>query len=283
MDPSNNRSIKPPVSSDIKKIDGSFTKRNFWIIIAAVAVVLIGSGVWFIFNKIKALTHSRYQNITFSDTGKNTILYEKDGVFMQAYNADVKVIKLNIQAGATSYKIDDTTSQLFIADTRAFQNRFQFESHEEGTAFLIDLTSKSGKQTKITNGDPDSVKIKLNRNPEWEIDLDASASTIDFDLSKFKLRSIKIKGGAGDYKLKLGQALSLTNVVFDTGVADITIEIPKNAACRIETKSQFSSTTFDGFNKKGNGGYETSEYPSAKNKILIKFNGDISDYKVSKY
>jgi hypothetical protein len=139
------------------------------------------------------------------------------------------------------------------------------------------------KTSVKTGTHSDSVNLKLNLAPVWDIDVNTGATDLNFDLSKYKLRNFKINGSAGAFSVKVGQPLAQTTIRIGVGAADVTISVPKNAACRIEEHAALSSTTFDGFDKKVDGSYETAGYSSAKNKILVSFAGGISDFKVHKY
>jgi hypothetical protein len=127
------------------------------------------------------------------------------------------------------------------------------------------------------------VNIRLNTNPIWEISIEAGATDLNFDLSKYKLKSVKLSGGAGQFVVKVGQPLETTNINVSTGASDVTIEVPQNAACQVQSDSGLSSTTFDGLTKKDDGHYETDGFDAAKNKIFIHISGGISDFKVHRY
>lgn len=133
------------------------------------------------------------------------------------------------------------------------------------------------------NNKSNTADLRLNTNPEWEISVETGASKIDFDLSKYKLKSLVLKGGAASFSVKVGQPLASTNVEVSTGVSEVTIEVPQNAACRVQTDSGLSSNSFDGLTKKDDGHYETPGFDAAKNKIFIHMSGGISDFKVRRY
>jgi hypothetical protein len=220
-----------------------------------------------------------------SDSGK-MVKVSGDSQFREPFNAAVKVAQLNIKGGATSYRLNDTTNDLFNASTHEFHGRYQFTSHQEDSVFVMDFIMKNHKGVwgwGNNNNDSNVANIKLNTNPEWEVNIDAGATDLNFDLSKYKVRSVKINGGAGAFKVKVGQPLAETNINVSTGASDVTIEVPNNAACHIKSDSGLSSNTFDGFNKMNNGEYETGGFDSAKNKIYIHISGGISDFKVHRY
>jgi hypothetical protein len=129
----------------------------------------------------------------------------------------------------------------------------------------------------------DTARIKLNVYPEWEIDINATSSDLDFDLSKFKIKTIKLNGGAGTFAIKLGQPFITSDINIATGAASVKFVIPQNAACRITTSSTFSSNDFEGFIKRENRVYETPGFNAAKNKFNIQFGGVMSEFEVKRY
>jgi len=285
MDTPDNPGVKPPNPNDAKKPEGSFVKRNTWLFIVVPVIILFGLGGWYVFKKIKSATRSAFQHVKFekADTSSQENHYTKDTVFSEPYKAGTRIAKLNITGGVTAFKLDSATDKLIIADTWAFYNRYQFDSHAEGRDYVINFSSTNVKKVKLFNGRSDSTNLKLNLNPLWEINVESGAAELNFDLSKFKVQSIRLNGGAGTYDIKIGQPVSITKIVAETGVSEVTIEIPKDAACRIEQNSGLSANEFDGFVKKRDREYEINGYDKAKNKILIRFNGGISEYKVHRY
>jgi hypothetical protein len=276
--------------------------RSIWATIIKVAVVVIGFGL-LVFgnfgNRYGFWPHNYYNyqdndNDNSSDddndsdsTGKSDIVkVEGNSFFNQPYIADVRIAQLNISGGGTTYNLSDTTNQLFSASTKEFIGKYEFSHRQQDSVYVLDFNMKKNHGHNFNwgnNGKSNSATFKLNPNPEWEINVQTGATKLDFDLSKFKIRSLKLDGGAASFNVKLGQPLATTNIEVSTGVSEVIISIPKNAACRITTDSGLSSHQFDGFTKKDDDNYETAGFDGAKNKILIDINGGISDFKVRRY
>ncbi|MEO6851380.1 MAG: hypothetical protein ABI203_10535, partial [Mucilaginibacter sp.] len=202
------------------------------------------------------------------------------------YAASAHIARLNVAGGATTYTLNDTTSQLFSASTHEFFSRYQMNHRQDDSVYVVDFNMKDHNNGHFNWGDHNQsnrANIKLNINPEWEINVDAGATEVNFDLSKFKIREVKVNGGAGSFNLKLGQPLTQTNVNISAGLAGAHVDIPKDAACRITTSSAFSSNNFEGFIKKNDGTYETDGYGTAKNKININLSGGFSGFEVKRY
>ena len=220
-----------------------------------------------------------------SDSGK-IVKIEGNSTFNEPYNATARVARLNISGGGAAYNLHDTTNQLFTAKTTEFFGKYEYTHHQEDSVYVMDFNMKDNKHGHFNwdRGDKSNVAdLRLNLNPEWEISVETGASKIDFDLSKYKLRSLELKGGAASFSVRVGQPLASTNINVSTGVSEVTIEVPQNAACRIETDSGLSSNSFEGFAKKDDGHYETPNFDSAKNKMYIHMSGGLADFKVRKY
>jgi hypothetical protein len=193
--------------------------------------------------------------------------------------------QLHISGGGTSYTLNDTTSQLFKADTHEYYGRYEFNHSMQDSTAILDFSMKNRKGHFNWGSDhkSNSATIFLNPNPIWNINIDAGATELNFDLSKFKVKDLRISGGAASFKVKVGQPLATTNIDVSTGVSEVEISIPQNVACEITSASGLSSSNFDGFTKKDNGVYTTAGFENAKNKLFIRMTGGISDFKVHRY
>jgi hypothetical protein len=218
-----------------------------------------------------------------SNTGK-IVKVSGSSEFKEPFDASVKIARLNISGGATTFRMTDTTANLFKAETKEFHGSYQFDKHKDDSVYVMDFHMKNVKFWSWGNNDHQNLAtISLNTNPQWELNIDAGATDLNFDLSKYKVRSVKLGGGAAQFVLKMGEPLATTNINVSTGASDVTINIPGDAACHIKSDTGLSSNTFDGFNKSEDGTYETAGFDAAKNKMYITISGGVSDFKVHKY
>jgi len=166
-----------------------------------------------------------------------------------------------------------------------FSNRFEYVKSMDGTTPVIDfrMKNKKGNHFEWDSDQTNTANLKLNTAPEWEINLKTGASETDFDLSSFKVRTLVINGGAASYKVRMGMPLTATNIEVSTGVSEVHIHIPKDAACQITTQSGLSSNDFDDFEKKDDNRYETPGFAAATKKMFIRLKGGVSDFNVDRY
>jgi len=280
MDPANTPSPNPFDPNQFKP-ENPKVKRSHWAVMIFVLVALIVAVGWLAVNRTKRALgwfHNRKKEVAEGKYGGKRF----DTTYKQAFDPSVEAAELTLNGGTSIYKISDTTNQLFRADAVLYHSRYALTGEKEDAVYSLDFSMKSKSRTQVGN-QSDSVNLKLNLAPIWDINVNTGATDLNFDLSKYKLRNFKISGSAGSFSVKVGQPLTQTTIKIAVGAADVTISIPKNAACRIEEHAALSSTTFDGFSKKDDGSYETGDYSSAKNKILVKFTGGVSDFKVRKY
>jgi hypothetical protein len=115
------------------------------------------------------------------------------------------------------------------------------------------------------------------------IEINAGATDLNFDLSKYKVKSVNLNGGAASFTLKMGPPLEETRIDVSSAATDLTIEIPKDAACSIESSGLTSDNFPPGFVKQSNGNLETTNFDAAKNRIYIHMSGFAADFKVHTY
>ncbi len=275
--------------------------RSAWATVVKLAVVAIGFCLILFGNFGRR--HNGWNDYSYNfdtdndddSTGGKIVKVEGSKVFDEPYTTAIKVAELNISGGGALYKLSDTTNQLFSADTKVFGKHFVnylTRTNSDSVAVLsykmknshgfnFDFDDEGKKDGKY--GRNNTAIFKLNPNPEWKIDVKTGATKLDFDLSKFKVRSLKLSGGAADFSVKLGQPLSATNVVVSTGMSSVSISVPTTAACRIISSTGLSSTNFEGFTKTKDNTYETPGFSTATNKLFIKMSGGMADFNVKRY
>lgn len=250
-------------------------------VIAAITILTLGliayqatrpqkEGSWFSF---------KYEN----DRNDNPDDWATANTFTEIYEGS-KNARLNIQGGATSFILKDTTSNLFEASLNQQFGNYTLNKTLIDSIEVLNFKLQDGKQ----NWNLDKMKnnqtlILMNNKPVWDIQIGMGAGEAIFDLSNYKVKKLVFKGGAASFDAKLGSGIDLTEVAVETGLANIELEVPKSSGCRIVVDSGLSSKDFIGFIKQSDGTYETSNYGTAANKINISLKGGLSSLEVTKY
>lgn len=199
-------------------------------------------------------------------------------------DAEKKTI-LNISGGANAYELKGETDSLFTAEVNEHRRGMQFMLRKDVTDSVNTINFKMNGKSKgrYFGSNGNSVDFYLNVQPVYEMNVAMGAGSVDFDLSNYKVRSFKFDGGAADIDVKFGDLLPITDVNVKVGMADIKIEIPQDAGCRVVTRTGFSSRDFDGFTKLKDGTYESPNYQSSTKKIFINLDGGFSNFEVKRY
>jgi len=203
--------------------------------------------------------------------------------FNEEYDTRYKTAKLIINGAAGSFKLNNTTKQLFKVDIDGTFKKYMLKKTETDTSATIELNNNKNYSNTFKNNKISDLDISLNDNPIWDIEANIGAGEIDLDLTSFKIRNAILKGGAAAFNITLGNKLNSTTLTAETGVASVEIKIPELTGCRINVNSGLSAKEFIGFNNLGKGVYETSNFEKSTNKIYINLKGGLSSFEVTRY
>jgi len=248
-----------------------------------VLVILLTCGVLGTVAYVGSIRSNQYSNWFFNDD-EEVSANDTNQVrtFSETYNPAAPNAELTIEGGATVYELKQATAQLFEAEVNQSYGQYTLTKSSTDSVDKVNFKMLDGSWN-LKKSNANKAILRLNPNPIWSIRLDMGAGKADFDLSAYKLADLTIEGGAAAFEVKLGQPLTLTTVSVDTGVADVKVSIPENAACQIEYEGGLTSKSFEGFDKKRDGLYESANYATAATKIHIKLNGGLSSFKVKRY
>ncbi|HEX7367372.1 MAG TPA: DUF5668 domain-containing protein [Pelobium sp.] len=218
------------------------------------------------------------EDIEVSTDSINTSVYQED------YESRFKTATLNINGGASTFTINSGSDKLFESATQKNNSRYYLRRTDEDSTVVLNFNSKDqNKQFDFDDAELSKVEIKINPMPLWNINLNMGAGKAHFDLSNNRIKSVNIKGGAADFKVKIGSLYKDVNLSAETGIAKVNILIPASSGCKIITKTGLSAKNFPGFNKAANGTFTSPNYGSAGNKITISLKGGLSDFEVNRY
>jgi len=203
--------------------------------------------------------------------------------FTEPMSADIQEARLSFGSGAGKVKIGATSDSLIEADTRVTLTNYSMSVNRESQVADIDLKLKDNELNIKSGKFENVVDLKLNTRPIWSFDVDFGAGQADLDLSPYLVRSVKLDAGAADIDLKLGDRSANTDVDIESGVASVTIKVPKSAGCQVESKGALNVKKFDGLSEVGDGLFQTPDFDKATKKIIIRYEGGMSRLKVERY
>ncbi|UHG89222.1 LiaI-LiaF-like domain-containing protein [Spirosoma oryzicola] len=207
--------------------------------------------------------------------------------FTESMEADTREAVFKMAGGAGRFVISDPTSELIKADTRQNIGSYSMSVDRDAVTHIptIELKPKDDNQDfNLKDGKFENrVDVHLNQNPAWTMDIALGAGQGDLDLSAYAVKNLKLAAGAADLDLKLGSKADMSDVKLEVGAASVTVHVPKEVGCRIKKDGALNIEHLDEFTEVGGGVFESPGYDAAKKKMLIRFDGGISSFKVVRY
>jgi hypothetical protein len=188
---------------------------------------------------------------------------------------------LELEAAAGNFNIEGTTSDFLSFSKTGDIGDYSLTTNDEGQRKRIVLSlEKSGIRHNV---DQNKVDIKLNQKPSWNLDLDIGAAEINMDLRDYKIDSTTINAGASSIKIQVGDKAPVSVLSFNAGASSITVDVPRASGCQITSESFMVSKEFSGFTKTGNGIYQTDNFKTSPNKVMIVVKTAVSKIEVNRY
>jgi|LSQX01.3.fsa_nt_gb predicted membrane protein len=197
------------------------------------------------------------------------------------YDPEIQSAVLKLDAAAGSFELKKTTTELIEVNNEGNIGKYSLTTHESDDIHIINLSME--KVSKQVFKMKHKVDIKLNENPLWEMDMNIGAASVDMDLSGFKTKNIKISGGASSVLLKTGDLYPQTTIDIDAAASSITIYVPAESGCRIQTSAVLSGRKMKDFKKTENNDYVTDNYEDSENKVFIIVDVAVSSIEVIRY
>ena len=221
-------------------------------------------------------------DVEWDDEGSEsrTYTYSKQELTVPFDSATPKAI-LKMDAAAGNFYVRGETSELLSFQKKGDIGDYSMTTEESDGKTIINISLKKNK--KIRRVRKNRIDIRLNQHVAWDLDFDVGAAAVEMDLSDYKIDTARIDAGAASLELKLGNLNPLTYIHYSSGAASLKIRIPKESACKIHSESILVSREFHGFNKLGDGVYQTENYPEGTNKIIIDIESAVSSLKVVRY
>lgn len=259
-----------------------FSQRNpLWGTILAILVTIF-SLIFIAYRGTHVHKHSHHWWWGEMEDEKDSYFYPNSS-FSEPYILGTNKAELNINGGATSYRLSDTTSNLFDADIKQNYGSYTLEKMTRGSTEILRFRMRDGK-VKWDIDTTNEASLRLNTRPSWTMNVEIGAGKTDFDLSKFKVEKLTLKGGVAVFHVKLGLSQPFSAIHVEAGVAKVVIQVPIASSCRIQLDSGLSSRNFEGFTKQKDGTYLSDNYAGlASHRVDIHLAGGLSTFEVSRY
>lgn len=189
---------------------------------------------------------------------------------------------LDVDFGAGSFEIKPPCAELVTvkSDSDFVKYSFLVEKDDDEANIHVDgKGSANGLRDKLHN----ELDIAMNDAPIWSVNIETGAADCDFDFSPYKVEELDIEAGVCDMDIRLGNHGCDTKLSLESGVSNIKIEVPASMGCRIYIDSAITSKNFAGFEKTEKGVWQTYDYGSTDNNIVIELDCGVSNIEVERY
>ena len=133
----------------------------------------------------------------------------------------------------------------------------------------------------------------LDRRSEWtvgltgevplDLTLETGASKTVLDLGDLRVRSLELRTGASETRIRLPRAAGMTTVRAETGAASLVFEVPPGVAVRFRSRMALGSTQVDESEfPRGGDGHESPDFATASNRVEIDVRGGVGSVRVTR-
>lgn len=123
--------------------------------------------------------------------------------------------------------------------------------------------------------------VGLTTEVPLDLRLETGANRTDLDLSEHQLRTLTIKTGASETRVRLPRAAGSTRVTAEAGAAQLTLEVPDGVAARIRSQMVLGTTNVDSARfPRSDGGYQSPDYDTATNRVDVEISGGVGTVRI---
>jgi hypothetical protein len=115
-----------------------------------------------------------------------------------------------------------------------------------------------------------------------DLRLETGANRTELDLTGHRLRTLTIKTGASETRVRLPRAAGESRVRAEAGAAQLILEVPDGVAARIRSQMVIGTTNVDTARfPRSAGGYESPDYGTATNRVEIDITGGVGAVRIT--
>ena len=188
---------------------------------------------------------------------------------------------LKLVAAAGNFNIQGVTSDFISFSKTGNIGNYTLTTSDSNGVKNINLNME--KTHVRRNENKNKVDITLNDKPAWNFNFDIGAAEIILDLRDYRIDTTVFNAGASSIDVKIGEKNPKTVMTFNAGASSIKVAIPKGSGCEVRSESFLISKEFEGFDKKGDGLYQTSNFNVSKNKVYLIIKSAVSKVEIQRY
>lgn len=256
----------------------------WWITSIIIILVII---YLFIANDGNTYYHNKYRHNFNRDFRSQ--FYNEDGeeIYHSQLEMEQDIDNLKLEINFSSGRLflgsleDD---YLYELNSLYWKNppQLNYSINEDGKTANLKIKQDNGISWFNISG---KNKWKLNITPFLSlfININVGAGDFNFDLEDLKIEELIVNSGAGNLEIGFGNYARLLKV--NSAAAKIKLKIPENKAVSIKTSGLISNNNFTnrGLIKKGDNTYQSANFNSKVDKMIIEINAPASNISLDFY
>ena len=121
---------------------------------------------------------------------------------------------------------------------------------------------------------------------DWDITIRNGAAKGEADLSGIRVKNLKLKMGAGNFTLNLGNKINNTQVKIEAGASKVKVNVPKGSGVKVNLSGTLVHNNFDnlGWNQRARArdrSYLSPDYEKSTNRIELDVNMVVGDFEIA--
>lgn len=125
--------------------------------------------------------------------------------------------------------------------------------------------------------------IQLSPDLPWDIELRIGGVKGDADLSDIAVKQLRLKMGAGDFNLILGDKSNITTVNVESGASHIKMKVPKSSGVKVKLSGALVNTNIKNLGWiSNNQTYISPDYETAANHVDVELSMAMGDFELEK-
>jgi hypothetical protein len=210
-------------------------------------------------------------------------------------------LTLRISVGDLTLESMTDSNELFTADIR-YRGTVEVEISGEdqreirliqtdGEGFNLNFPEFFNTRNWNTEGTQLNWDVRVNTAVPLDLWLETGVGSADLDLRDFTLNNLSLGIGVGNVDVRLPEPSGELVVDIDGSVGDVDLEVPEEAAVRVEANTGVGGVDLPGafVRMEGSedddfigteGAWETEGYDEAETRILIRFDGGVGELSI---
>lgn len=253
---------------------GEWLSYGFWLLVALGIIILL------VMNPRSGMGPAESGNITHTTVNRSDYPRVTTG-------------KVLVSFGGGQIVLGSNTGEWLDGDFGGFNARPSVRNFQDTLEVQLTQTGHFPKTWRLHRGSEWNDKqgpnhdfrwdIQLSPELPWDIELRTGGIKGDADLSGIAVKQLRLKMGAGDFNLILGDKNNNTTVNVESGASHIQMKVPKSSGVKVKLSGALVNTNIKNLGWiSNNQTYISPDYETAANHVNVELNMAVGNFELEK-